>query len=348
MAKVFIFAGQSNAQGYGKRIQLDPVPSWAQNAANGWEGAPTESSDSGVQYPKPTATNAPSLYCENNSGLLSNVTDGWGTYDGENPAFGFHPGEQGSYGPELSFLAKYRAEHPTEDIVVIKVVLGGSNIVEWLDGGNMHDVLSLHISQAKARLAAASISYEWAGLIWHQGESGASKVWEYLNTPTLYASQLRTFLSEVRGMTDAAMPVVIARIGDQMLADAVITPMATGGLNTSENLIGATNNRRAQQVAVAADAGNAWADTDGLPVLESGSAAYWYHHTGAGYLAMGERLYAAWQLGVGEVPPPPPEPLKVNVTIGGVLDATKTAAVCLNGAPVGGDDDVLDIEITDI
>ena len=33
MRKVFVFAGQSNAMGYGDKIQLTPVPSWAQNAA---------------------------------------------------------------------------------------------------------------------------------------------------------------------------------------------------------------------------------------------------------------------------------------------------------------------------
>ena len=31
------------------------------------------------------------------------------------------------------------------------------------------------------------------------------------------------------------------------------------------------------------------------PVLQDGDPAYWYHHTGAGYLAMGERFYLSFK-----------------------------------------------------
>lgn len=337
MRKVFVFAGQSNAMGYGDKIQLNPVPGWAQNAANGWTGAPTASSDTNVQYPKPTPANAPSLYNENNSGLISYVTDGWGPYDGCNPSTGPQAGERPSYGPELSFLARYRAANPTHSIAAIKCVLGGSSLEEWLPGQNMWAVLSLHISQATARLNAAGQPWEWAGFVWHQGESGCSSVWPYLNpTPGAeYSDKLRQFLSAVRGITSPTMPCVIARIGSHMLATNIIGT-ASSGIDTPANRTAATNYRRAQQVLVGGDPGNVWVDTDGLPVLQSGSSAYWYHHTGAGYLAMGERMYAAF---AGAQPPPPPPP-PLAVKFNGV---SQPWSIYLNGTAIGGPGDVIDV-----
>jgi len=345
--KVLLFMGQSNSQGYGNRLQLNPVPSWAQTTANGWTGAPTVSSDSGFQYQHPTAANAPSLYNENSTGLTAGVYDSWGTYDGQSPKYSTGAiGEIGSYGPELSFLAKYRAANPTEQIAVLKVVLGGSSIVEWLPTtANMWVILKAHLDQAKARFAAASITPTWAGLVWMHGESGAASVWPYLN-PTAgqeYKDQLRTLLAAIRAQTSASLPVAIGRIGNHMLLPNIIGTV-NNGIDTPENRIAATNNRRAQQVLVANDAGNVWFDTDNLPVLQSGDSAYWYHHTGAGYLAMGERAYYAFS---GATPPPPPAPLVTVVKFDGVEQPTKTATVTLNGEPVGGEDDVIHIDVVD-
>ncbi len=358
MVKIFLFAGQSNAQGYGNRGQLNPVPSWAQTAGNGWTGAPTVSSDSGFQYQHPTLANSPSLYVESNSGSLSSMPgDGWGSYDGQNPPTGFHPGEQGSYGPELSFLAKYRAAHPTEQIAAIKCVLGGTNILDWLPpnsqsvggsaaAGTMWPVLAAMISQAAARLTAAGLPFEWAGFVWLQGENG-TKVYDYLY-PTAgqtYADKLRYFLAAVRGITSPLMPCIIGRVGNQMLASAVIGTQSSG-IDTPANRIAACNFTRDQQVVVAADPGNGWWSEDDLPTLQTGTnPALWYHHTSAGYLAAGERAYAAF---AGAIPPPPPPPpLQVVVKFDAVTDTSKTATVTLNGSPVGGPGDVLIVDVED-
>lgn len=335
--KVFIFAGQSNMQGFGVCIQLNPVPSWAQVPAAGWTGAPTVSSDSGIQYQHPTLANSPSKYNENSTGLMAGVYDAWGSYDGESPKYSSGAiSEIGSYGPELSFLAKYRADHPGEQIAVIKVVLGGSSIVEWLPGSNMWNILKAHIDQAKGRFAGAGVTSEWAGFIWMQGESGAGSVWPYLY-PTAgqeYKDQLRAFLVAVRGETSTQMPVAIGRIGNHMLA-ANIIGTTNNGIDTPANRIAAIENRRAQQVLVGGDPGNVWFDTDNLPVLQNGDPAYWYHHTGPGYLAMGERAYYAFS---GATPPPPPAPLVVKFN-GTPVDWT----VKLNGDAIGGNDDVIEI-----
>lgn len=344
--KVFIFAGQSNMGGYGDRLQLSPVPTWAQTTSAGWEGHPTQSSDTLIQYPHPTIANLPMLYNGNNTGLMSGVIDLWGRFEGERQTAPGVYTEESYYGPELSFLAKYHAAHPTEQIAAIKVSVGGSSIDEWLPSTNYFNILSATISQAAARIAALGQTVEWAGFFWHQGESGAASVWPYLYpTPgSEYSDKLRTLLTAVRAITSYQMPAVIFRIGNHMLADNIILPQVIPNtISTADNLRGATNYRRAQQALVASDPGNVLVDTDNLPVKQAGDPAYWYHHTSAGYLAMGERAFTAF---AGAMPPPPPPPpLQTIVKINGVIDSTKSATVKLNGVTVGGVGDVLEVSI---
>lgn len=345
---VFIFAGQSNAQGYGNRIQLAPVPTWAQTSGNGWTGAPVVSSDSAIQYPHPTLANSPMLYTSNPTGLLSSVLNAWCFYEGSNSSSGC--GDESSFGPELSFLRIWQDAHPGSPVAVIKVVLGGSSIGDWLPSGSMDPVWRLMVQQGKDRITAAGLTYYFAGLLWMQGESGASNVYafQHPNVGAEYSDQLRTFLSGVRAATDTAMPVVIGRIGNHMLADVIILPQVTPYVDqyhtgtTAQMLRDATEYRRSQQVLVGNDPGNSLVDTDNLPVLQSGSSAYWYHHTSAGYLAMGERFYAKWS---GTSPPPPPQPCQVTVKFSGVTDPSKTASVLLNGATICGTGDMMVVDV---
>src|SRR5688572_16992947 len=104
---VFIVAGQSNAWGYGNRLQLAPVPAWAQNAANGWTGAPTVSSDTGIEYPHPTLANAPLLYNQN-VWTAPYTVNGWGSFLGQAPQLNGTLQEASNYGPELSFMLRYQ------------------------------------------------------------------------------------------------------------------------------------------------------------------------------------------------------------------------------------------------
>jgi hypothetical protein len=336
--KVFIFAGQSNSAGYGKRIQLNPVPSWQ-------PGPPDVSSDSSTQYQHPTLANFPMLYNSNNTGLMAGAYDAWGAFQGQTPKYSSGAiGEESNYGPELSFLKMFQEANPSEQVAAVKCVLGGSSIADWLTG-SMGTILDAMIDQAAARLAAASITFEWAGFVWMQGESGCASYYPYLH-PTIgqeYKDQLRAFLVHVRTKTSTSMPVVIGRIGNHMLLPNIIGT-ASSGENTPANRIGATENRRAQQVLVGSDPGNVWFDTDNLPVLQSGDSAYWYHHAGGGYLAMGERAYYAFS---GAPAPPPPSPLVTVVKFDGIEQTSKTAIVTLNGELVGGLDDVIHIDVVD-
>jgi hypothetical protein len=309
--QVFIFAGQSNAGGHGLNIQLDPVPPWAQKDSAGWTGAPTASSDSGIRYERPSLKNAAMLYNSTNGGKVVNM---WCDYEGSTPAVAWPSGEptgkckdQNYFGPELSFLARYRADHPGAPIAAIKVGLGGTGINEWLPGGNAYPFLKTMISEAAQRLTAAGLTYKWAGFIWMQGENGASTTYALVNPDpkAAYSYKLRQFLAMVREWTDAAMPVAIGRISNTMEAPNIIDPLVAAGdckpyttkYSPAQACITATENRRSQQVLVGSDPGNVWWDNDNLPVDRTGPPEHWYHFTGAGYLAMGERAYAAFTHG---------------------------------------------------
>lgn len=336
MRHVFICAGQSNAQGYGKRERLAPLDSWV-------GGTPDASSDTGTVYMKPTLDTLPGLYNGNNTGSESYIYNTWGRFIGEKLEGTNYRLETG-FGPELSFMYRFHEANPTIPVALIKCVLGGSNIKEWMPGTRMWTVFSRTLREATDRLNASGEPWKWAGMLWMQGENGAASCWPYLYpTPgDEYRDHLRAFLSATRQETDAHMPVAIGRIGNHLLADNIIDPMV--GSYTAEQLRGATNYRRTQQELVAADSGNGLVDTDNLPVLQTGDPQWWYHHTGPGYLAMGERFYSVWEQLAGIEPPPPPPPLKTNVYENGIL-TTKTAVVTLNGQVIGGTGDTLDVVI---
>lgn len=336
MRLLILSAGQSNAQGYGKRERLAPLESWV-------TGSPDASSDTGVQYAKPTLATLPGLYNSNNTGLESYVFNTWGRHIGERLEGTTYRLDTG-YGPELSFMHRLHQDQPDIDLALIKCVLGGSNIKEWLPGAKLWPMLSRTITEAVARLNASGEVWDWGGFLWMQGENGATSMWAYQNTPDEYSGHLRQFLAAVRGLTSPTLPVVIGRIGNHLLADNIINPLVTSTYRAAD-LRAATEHRRSQQVLVGGDPGNGWADTDNLPVLQTGDPQWWYHHTGPGYLAMGERFYETWKVITGIEPPPPPPPLVTRVYENGVL-TTKRATVRLNGNLVGGSGDILEIEIT--
>ena len=249
------------------------------------------------------------------------------------------------YGPELSFAYKWLAQHPNDTLAMVKCGIGGTGIEQWLPydattnpyGGTCWPRLQLQLAQAKARLDASGVPYEWAGLLWMQGETVALDVYDVVHNPTIFTDKTRQFLSLVRGLTRADLPCVVGRIGDQMLNDDVVLPLVNAN-QTADQLRAGVNNRRANQVAVGGDPNNIWVDTDGLPRNLTDIPANRYHFTGAGYMAMGERFYAKWQELIGEVPPPPPTPLLVRFN-----GSPENWTVKLNGVAVGGNNDVIDV-----
>ena len=141
MVDVLIFAGQSNCSGYSPMIVLHDeaiaspyVPAYARTALNEWTGAPPASIDTGYEYRYPKASTHPCLYVENTRGDMTGVFDAWGAFDKQTPTYPSGTlGVVGSYGPEVSFLARYRARYPSVQLTCVKQSLGGTGLrSDWL------------------------------------------------------------------------------------------------------------------------------------------------------------------------------------------------------------------------
>jgi Carbohydrate esterase, sialic acid-specific acetylesterase len=330
--KVIIFAGQSNMAGANtNRLLLPPVPTWQ-------PGTPYQSSDAPYAiYQHPTTVNSPSIYNGSSGGGPAYVYDLWSPYDGGKYNTSGVLGDEYGFGPEVSFMAKWRALNPGVVPMVIKCVLSGSSITDWTKPiGPQWQALDRAVALAKAKLAAQGEVPDFDAFIWWQGENGASTEYDYVFPipSTDFAAKTRTFLSDVRGITSPSLKIVVARIGDWMTHSDVITSYVGTGSNsykTPENRVGATNKRRDQQVSIGMDAGNGWTDMDGLPRALTTPVEYRYHPTPEGYLAAGERLFNTYLQVKGIVPPPPLPPGVVDIYFGGTLDPTKTGTITING-----------------
>lgn len=325
MIDVFIFSGQSNMSGgppmgtlKGSGLVSNPgspgpapdyVPDYQKTAGNEWTGASPASIDSGVQYPYPTLANSPCLYNENIRGSTG-VFDSWGNYAKQSPQFnlGGGLGDCGSYGPELSFLARYHAANPGVSIAAIKQSLGGTSLSsDWMpqQGATpekgQFTVLRTMIEQATVRLNTAGLAWRWAGFIWMQGESGAHAA---VTSSTAYVDQSRIFYTAVRALTRSDLPIAIGRIGDNWLGTsshgwtAIDYSITSGGLTVTQTLRDSYNagaiKRRGEQVLLGSDPNNTWWDNDGYGVRPTIVDASGYHWDGPGNLAAGERAHAAF------------------------------------------------------
>jgi hypothetical protein len=243
MRQAILTAGQSNDAGYSPMVNLkgsglvtqpahpgsapDFVATSDQSAINEWTGAAAASLDSGVQYPYPTLANAPCLYAENRSNTTS-YYDGWGTYVKQyrDPNNGGALTDFSSYGPELSFLAKFAAAYPSTPLAAVKCAVGGTGLAaNWLPAntgsnntGTDRDCYAMFkamIQQAAARLDASdgAGNWQWAGFLWYQGESGAHSATTAASDAT-YLADARLLFAAVRGLTRSDLPIIVARIGD--------------------------------------------------------------------------------------------------------------------------------------
>lgn len=299
--RVLLFGGQSNAQGMGIPVQLTPVPGWAQNTANGWEGHPAQS-ETGYQYPASSIGNFPCLYWGDN---YANIQDKWGRYLGEFAGSDGALQPPGNYGPEYAFCWRYRLAYPTRPLCIIKHAVGGTGITDWIpyDGtlnplgpGSCWTDFVTVINQAKARLAAASVTYQWEALVWYQGENGAVISF----AADKFDIQTRWFLSLLRGMTSADLKCCIGRISDNWQSPLIVAE-AMGGYPQFDaaGIRANVENRRNEQIAVGGDPGNCWWSNDGIPPNDVNTAVGWYHFTPSGYLTVGERAWNAYSALLG-------------------------------------------------
>lgn len=280
MLRVFIFAGQSNSQGYASRASL-----------------PFASTTSGVSYARPTLANFPMLYQSCNDGT---PTDLWGPFQGATTQSSPVYGEESTFGPELACLRKIQDAFPDWELAAIKYASGGTAITQWIPGGGaVWNGYEQMIEEATARLDAdpGPGNWEWSGLFWAQGETGALDVYKQIIEPAMgdaYMTDTRTSFAAVRALTRADLPIVIARLFDFFSSAETAALQPEFGTYTAEQYAAAANRRREQQEDVASDANNTIADMDNL-VQRALDANDYPHVSDASYLSMGEQFWEAWR-----------------------------------------------------
>ena len=201
-----------------------------------------------------------------------------------------------NFGPELGFVSRANAINlTTQPIGILKYAVGASqlnagdaNFSDWdttatasREGDCYRGLLSA-LSDATTKLTTAGYSWNLKGMIWWQGESGASV--SGLNT---LIAAVRTVLGNSYGVSNTSQfPVVITKIGygtdltPVANADAYvgIVDAATYGHSASQNHVGASadgsSDTTGNGVNDMFDIGEAFADKMQLAISGSTNAAW--------------------------------------------------------------------------
>ena len=272
---LFILAGQSNAHGHADVSDLTS----AQATQDGlfytsWHNS-TGNAET-TQYYSPWATS-----------LVAGSTRG---DDGSSSL-----GGSSSFGPELGFVSRANAINlTTQPIGILKYAVGastlnaGTSFSDWdttatgnREGDCYRGLLSA-LSDATTKLTNAGYSWNFKGMIWWQGESGASV--SGLNT---FIAAVRSVLGNSYGVSNTSQfPIVITKIGygtdltPVASADAYvgIVDAATYGHATSQNHVGraaeGSSDTNSNGVNDMFDIGEAFADKMQLAISGSTNAAW--------------------------------------------------------------------------
>lgn len=196
MTTLAIFAGQSNAGGYG--MSPSTLPSTLATANYGqtyvWGGS-YGTPWFGVYQPGVNSGN-------------SNLPTMWG--------------------PEAQFAYDFRQANPTETLIIVKVTQGSTTLasnasaMDWSPSTHeLFDLTTSNIQAARSALAANGVTVDHEVVLWMQGESDAGSA----ATAAAYGANLTDFLAHVRTdwLHDADGKVAVGRIADSPMAyDGVV------------------------------------------------------------------------------------------------------------------------------
>ncbi|WDE08685.1 hypothetical protein SG34_032765 [Thalassomonas viridans] len=183
-AKVYLMAGQSNMQGYGRTSYLAKLP-------------------------------GPDLRVKRDDVFIKNIISNRRGLAGLASGYG---ARRENYGVELK-MGNVLGDVLEETVYLFKGAQGGTSLdnpSHWRppayggDTGNLYDqLISGFKTFLQQELTANNIDYEIAGFIWFQGYNDTR------STAGLYENHLRNLISSVRADLDLAdLPVVITQIND--------------------------------------------------------------------------------------------------------------------------------------
>jgi len=271
---LFILAGQSNAHGAADVSDLTS----GQATQDGLFYTSWHDSTSNAETTQNYSTWATSLVAGSTRGDSNNLVN------------------SPNFGPELGFVSRANAINlTTQPIGILKYAVGASqlndgdaNFSDWdttatasREGDCYRGLLSA-LSDATTKLTTAGYSWNFKGMIWWQGESGASV--SGLNT---FIAAVRSVLGNSYGVSNTSQfPVVITKIGygtdltPVANADAYvgIVDAATYGHSASQNHVGASadgsSDTTGNGVNDMFDIGEAFADKMQLAISGSTNAAW--------------------------------------------------------------------------
>ena len=268
---LFILAGQSNAHGHADVADLSSA----------------RATQDGIFYTSwhDTTTNAETT--QNYANWATSLVAGSTRGDSNNLV------NSTKFGPELGFVSRANAINlTTQPIGILKYAVGSSTLnagsarSDWdtiatgsREGDCYRGLLSA-LSDATTKLTNAGYAWNFKGMIWWQGESGASV--SGLNT---FIAAVRTVLGNSYNVSNTSQfPVVITKIGygtdltPVASADAYvgIVDAATYGHGSTNNHIGETGNSDTTGNGVndMFDIGEAFADKMQLAISGSTNAAW--------------------------------------------------------------------------
>lgn len=173
------------------------------------------------------------------------------------------------FGPEVSLARALHEAWPDRDVRLIKHAVSGRNLaVHWAANKGYHyKRLNAEIKAAVADLDAAGRDYQFAGMLWLQGESDTRKP----DYAAAYERNLRDLVAAIRHDTKTPkLPFVIGRITPHYDS----TPPA-----------GNAQVRAAQEAVAAADDHVVWFDTDDVEMADYNPG----HYGSQGQLELGRR-----------------------------------------------------------
>lgn len=271
---LFILAGQSNAHGHADVSDLTS----AQATQDGLFYTSWHDSTSNAESTQNYSSWATSLVAGSTKGDSNNLVN------------------SPNFGPELGFVSRANAINlTTQPIGILKYAVGASqlnagdaNYSDWdttatgTREGDCYRGLLSALSDATTKLTNAGYAWNFKGMIWWQGESGATV--SGLNT---FIAAVRTLLGNSYGVTNTSQfPVVITKIGygtdltPVANADAYvgIVDSATYGHSASQNHVGASadgsSDTNSNGVNDMFDIGEAFADQMQLAISGSTNAAW--------------------------------------------------------------------------
>lgn len=270
---LFILAGQSNAHGHADVSDLTS----AQATQDGLFYTSWHNNTSNAESTQNYSTWATSLVAGSTKGDSNNLVN------------------SPNFGPELGFVSRANAiSLTTQPIGILKYAVGattlnaGTSLSDWdttatgTGEGDCYRGLLSALSDATTKLTNAGYSWNFKGMIWWQGESGASV--SGLNT---LISAVRTVLGNSYNVSNnSQFPVVITKIGygtdltPVANADAYvgIVDAATYGHSASQNHVGraaeGSSDTNSNGVNDMFDIGEAFADEMQLAISGSTNAAW--------------------------------------------------------------------------